>query len=245
MSNISVDGHHMLTHLIECRRRLLHILSCFFVCFLVFFFIAPRLFHATVSSLLVVLPLNDSLIATHMTTALLTPIKLAANAALLVTTPYALVHLWLFISPGLYLRERQRLLWAMSSSLLLFICGVLFGFYLVLPYMFSFFVHAMPDGVRFMPDMGYAVDFITHMLLIFGLCFQVPLVCVLLVRMDVMELNALKIIRPYVIVLAFILGMLLTPPDVLSQIMLAVPLCVLYELGIVFASFSKTVQIVN
>ena len=227
----------MLSHLLECRRRLLQVFACFILLFSVFFFIAPNLFHRIVLPLLNVLPANDSLIAMQITTPFMTPIKLAADAAILCTAPFALLHLWLFAAPGLYQRERKQLSWATAASLLLFLCGILFGFYLVLPFMFSFFAHAVPTGVRLMPDMGYVVDFITRMLLIFGLCFQVPLVCVVLVRLQVLNIATLKAIRPYVIVVAFILGMVLTPPDVVSQIMLAVPLCILYEMGIFFARF--------
>ena len=106
--------------------------------------------------------------------------------------------------------------------------------------MVQFFAHAVPVGVRLMPDIAYAVDFITRMLLLFGLCFQVPLLCFLLVYLNIMKLTTLKTIRPYVIVAAFTIGMLLTPPDVLSQIMLAIPLCLLYELGIILAIFIQS-----
>ena len=230
----------MLTHLLECRRRMLQVIACFAILFLVFFFIAPNLFHTVIYPLLKVLPANESLIATQITTPLLTPIKLAADAALLGTAPFALLQAWLFASPGLYQRERQLLRKATVSSLLLFIAGILFGFYVVLPYLFTFFAHAVPTGVRLMPDMGYAVDFITRMVLIFGLCFQVPLVCWLMVRLQLIEVATLKMIRPYVIVMSFTIGMLLTPPDVLSQVRLAVPLCLLYEAGIFFACIGRT-----
>ena len=227
----------MLPHLLECRRRLLQIIACFVLLFMIFFFIAPNLFHALVYPLLAVLPIHDALIATDVTTPLLTPMKLAANAAMLCTAPFALLHAWCFVSPGLYRHERTLLRWAIVASLILFICGILFGFYLVLPWMFSFFAHAIPSGVRFMPDMGTTVDFITHMLLVFGLFFQIPLLCWLFVRLGILTTIQLKLVRPYVIVLAFFIGMLLTPPDVFSQILLAVPLCLLYETGIFFARF--------
>ena len=116
---------------------------------------------------------------------------------------------------------------------------VLFCFFIVLPYMLKFFAHSVPDGVRLMPDITYAVDFITHMLLIFGLCFQVPLLCLLMVYLKVIEVTTLKTIRPYIIVAAFTIGMLITPPDVFSQIIVAVPLCILYELGIFLTYFIK------
>jgi len=225
----------MLTHLIELRRRILYVVVAFLALFLLFFFFAPNLFHQLVSPLLRVLPTHDPLIATHITTPLLIPIKLAADAAILCTTPYALLQIWWFASPGLYLRERSTLRWAILGSILLFVMGVLFCFYVVLPFMLQFFAQAVPIGVRFMPDITYAVDFITRMLMLFGICFQVPLVCVFLVYLQLIRIATLKRVRPYVIVAAFIIGMLLTPPDVLSQVMLAVPLCILYELGIVLA----------
>ncbi len=222
----------MLSHLLECRRRMLLVLGVFSACFLGCFFISDTLFHRLIGPLLDVLPTEDSLIITHVTTPLFTPIKLATDMALLSTAPFALFHIWQFAAPGLCRGERKHLRMAMLASVLLFFIGLVFCFYWVLPCMFSFFAQAIPRGVRFMPDMGYAIDFITRMLLTFGLCFQVPLLCMLLVRFKRMEIVSLKQGRPYVYVLAFILGMILTPPDVLSQIMLAVPLCLLYEAGI-------------
>ncbi len=229
----------MLLHLLELRRRMLHVVTFFMILFLLFFLLAPNLFHALVFPLLKVLPTDDSLIAMHITTPLMTPVKLAADAALLSTTPFALLHAWRFASPGLYQRERNSVRWAIIGSLVLFFLGMLFSFFLILPFMFGFFARAVPAGVRLMPDMGYAVDFITRMLLTFGLCFQIPLLCWLLARLQIVSVATLKMIRPYVMVTAFTVGMLLTPPDVLSQIMLAVPLCLLYETGILLARFGQ------
>jgi sec-independent protein translocase protein TatC len=225
----------MLLHLLELRRRALRVMVAFLGLFVLFFFFAPHFFHQLMSPLLKALPLKDSLIATQIMTPVFIPIKLALDASILCTAPYALLQLWRFVSPGLYHHERYRLQWAMVSSLFLFIIGMLFCFYVVLPFMLHFFVQAVPDGVRLMPDISYAVDFITRMLLLFGLSFQVPLVCVFIVCAGLVRINTLKQIRPYVIVGAFTLGMLLTPPDVLSQVMLALPLCLLYEGGLLFA----------
>lgn len=229
----------MLHHLLELRTRALQTIIWFSVLFLLFFFFAGELFHALVSPLLHALPDQGGLIATQITSPVFTPIKLAADAALLLSAPFALFHLWRFISPGLYKTEQEHLRGAVFLSLLLFLTGVLFCFYLVLPFMFQFFAHALPKGVRFMPDMADAMDFITRMLLLFGFCFQVPLICLVLVRVKIIDVITLKKIRPYIIVAAFIIGMLLTPPDVFSQVMLAVPLCLLYELGILLALFQK------
>ncbi len=228
----------MLTHLLEIRRRALYVIFVFSAIFLLFFFFAPHLFHQLVLPLLHVLPIKDPLIATQITTPLLIPIKLAADAAMLCTAPYALLQLWYFASPGLYQRERTTLQWAMVGSVALFIIGALFCYYVVLPFILQFFAQAVPSGVRFMPDITYAVDFITRMLLLFGICFQVPLLCVFLVYLKITSLATLKKVRPYIIVAAFTIGMLLTPPDVLSQVTLAVPLCLLYELGIILAKFA-------
>jgi sec-independent protein translocase protein TatC len=227
----------MITHLLELRRRSIQTLIWFGVLFLLFFFGANDLFQALVSPLLHTLSAEEGLIATKITSPVLTPLQLAADAALLFSAPVALFQLWRFISPGLYQKEQQILRSALFLSLILFVAGVLFCFYLVLPYMFQFFAHALPKGVRLMPDMAYALDFITRMLLLFGLCFQVPLVCFILVQLKILTISALKNVRPYVIVGAFIIGMLLTPPDVFSQIMLALPLCLLYELGIILALY--------
>ena len=227
----------MLNHLLELRRRGLQTLIWFGSLFFIFFFLANDLYQTLVNPLLHTLSAQEGLIATHITSPVFTPLKLAADAAMLLSAPFALFQLWRFISPGLYQREQTTLRITLIFSLLLFLAGVLFCFYLVLPFMFHFFAHALPKGVRYMPDMAYALDFITRMLMIFGFCFQVPLVCFVLVRLKVIEVITLKKIRPYVIVGAFIVGMLLTPPDVFSQIMLAVPLCLLYEIGIILAVY--------
>lgn len=229
----------MLHHLLELRLRGLRTLIWFASLFFIFFFWSNELYHLLVNPLLHSLPAQEGLIATQVTSPVFTPMKLAADAAMLLTAPFALFQFWRFISPGLYQKEQTTLRIALIFSLVLFIGGVLFCFYLVLPFMFHFFAHALPKGVRFMPDMAYALDFITHMLLIFGFCFQVPLICFVLVRLHLIDISTLKKIRPYVIVGAFIVGMLLTPPDVFSQIMLAIPLCFLYETGIILALYVK------
>lgn len=228
----------MLDHLLEFRRRALQVAFFFAGFFLLFFFFANHLFHTLMLPLIKALPQQSSLIATEITSPVLTPIKLAVDAAILCTTPLALLHLWRFAAPGLYRHERAHLRGLLICSLILFGLGVLFCFYVVLPFMFQFFVNTLPSQVKLMPDIARALSFVTRMLVLFGLCFQVPLICMSLVHWGWVDLYVLKRVRPYVIVAAFILGMLLTPPDVLSQIMLALPLCLLYELGLILANFS-------
>jgi sec-independent protein translocase protein TatC len=229
----------MLHHLLEIRKRAIHVLVCFVCLFTLFFFFASDLFYLLVKPLIASLPIENSLIATQITSPVFIPISLAADAAILCTAPIFLWQAWRFIAPALYRHEKQTLRIVIISSMVLFCSGVIFCFYLVLPFMFQLFAKAVPFGVKMMPDMANSLDFITRMLLLFGFCFQVPLVCLTLVRLNWVDVAKLKQIRPYVIVAAFTLGMLLTPPDVLSQITLALPLCVLYEVGIFMAQWAN------
>lgn len=228
-------------YFLELRRRIVHIFIAFGLLFLLFFLQASTLFARLMHPLLKILPKNSHLIATQMTTPLVTPLALAADAALLCVAPFILFHTWRFVAPALYRHERHSLAGLILGSLGLFCVGILVCFYFILPPMLLFFVRSVPSVVHFMPDMASAVDFITRMLLIFGLCFQVPLICMMLVRLNWLQITTLQQFRAYVIIAAFTIGMLLTPPDVLSQIMLAVPLCILYELGILLAKlFAKS-----
>ncbi len=224
-------------HLLELRRRVLTVIFFFIFLFLIFYFNANELFHLLVKPLLKALPNPDSLIAIQLTAPVLIPLKLAADTAMLATAPFALLQLWNFMAPGLYKQERKVFKIVVIALLSLFCSGLLFCFYLILPAMFQLFAKTTPAGVHLMPDINFTIDFITRMLLLFGLCFQIPLLCWVLVRLQWVDRQVLKTIRPYIIVAAFILGMLLTP-DVLSQVMLAIPLCLLYELGLIFASFT-------
>jgi len=226
-------------YLLELRTKLIQTLGIFSLFFLFFFYKAPTLYHAMVTPLLHVLPAHSEIIATSITASFMIPLHLAMDAALLCTTPFALIQLWRFASPGLYRQEQHLICWGICLSIVLFIIGGLFCFYILLPLLLHFFVQALPLGVRMMPDLQYTIDFITRMLLILGLCFQIPLLCALLVRLNLCSSKTLTEYRPYIIVAAFIIGMLVTPPDVLSQITVAIPLCFLYEVGILFARYCK------
>lgn len=227
----------MLSHLLELRRRAILTLLIFTGFFCFFFLYRNTLFSVLVGPLLNALPNHQSLITTEISASVFLPLSLAANTALLSTAPMALFHFWRFIMPGLYPNELKALQGMFIASLGFFAVGLLFCFYIVLPFMFQFFVSNVPSGVTMMPDIGHCYDFITRMLLLFGLIFQLPLVCLGLVRLQCLDLASLQKARPYVIVGAFVIGMLLTPPDVLSQVLLALPLCVLYELGILLAKW--------
>jgi len=227
-----------LNNLLEIRQRILKVLIFFCTMFLLLFFYADKLFLLLIQPLQqMILPGSGSkLIATQMTSTVWIPIGIAADAALLCTIPFGLIQIWLFIAPGLFQQEKKIFIRIAISCLGLFLLGLLFCFMVVLPLIFQFFAQSTPTAVTLMPDISSSTHFITHMLWIFGLAFEVPLICIILVQQAWITRTQLKQCRPYVIVSAFIIGMLLTPPDVLSQVMLAVPLCLLYELGILFSS---------
>ncbi len=216
----------------EFRQRMLHIACVFFGFFGFAFWYAAPLCHWYLYPLLDHLPNRHSLIATQITSPLFMPLTIAFNIALLCVMPYSLYQIWRFVSPGLYPNEKRRFGQVMVISLSLFIFGLLFCYFLILPFMFHWIIHAVPKDVTFMPDISAATQFITKMMLIFGSSFQIPLVCAILVHTKLVRRQQLLNLRPYMIVGAFTLGMLLTPPDVLSQIILALPLWILYESGI-------------
>lgn len=230
----------MLAHLIELRRRLLQSLVFFLACALVCFWCSDALFQFLTAPLTTLLQIQAPLIATELTTGAFTPFKIALNAGFLLTMPYLLYQIWGFVHPGLYRHEKKGIAGLFICSFGLFLLGSAFCFYVALPFILQFLIHALPAGVRLLPDMGATLDFITRMLTLFGLCFQVPLFCVVLVKSRLVSTTALKHFRRYWIVSAFILGMIFAPPDVLSQTILALPLCVLYEIGIIAAKvFSR------
>jgi sec-independent protein translocase protein TatC len=233
----------LLPHLQELRRRLVKfgiVTLCFFA---FFFYKANTIFALIASPLIKLLPANSPMIATQLTSTVLTPLKLAANCAVLFALPYGLFQLWQFIAPGLYGREKRIFYPLLIGSCLLLFLGMSFCYFIVLPTMFYFFTQATPAGVSLMPDMAHYFDFVCNMMLIFGLCFQLPLIMSLLLKTELVSYHTFKTIRPYVIVGAFIIGMLLTPPDVVSQLMLAVPLCILYELGVLLGKFLTTTRV--
>lgn len=229
----------MIEHLLELRKRVIYSLIIFIALFTLFFTHSNFFFHLLLSPLRQVLPDHQSLIAVNITTALFTSVSIAAHLAFFVTIPCVLFHFWRFVAPALYGGERRQLKSLIAFSLILFALGVLFCFYGVLPFMFQFFMQAVPSEVKLLPDMMTSLHFVLQMLYLFGLCFQVPLICMVLVKWGWLSVEGLLLVRPYYIVGAFVLGMLLTPPDVFSQVMLALPLCALYELGVFCARYQN------
>ena len=228
--------------LIELRKRLLHIALLFLILFGLGFVYSESLFHLYMLPLQRLLPPHH-LIATQITAPIITPLALAMNIALFCTTPFALWQIWRFAAPALYKGERRKFSGLLVSSFGLFGLGCLFCYFFILPFMFQCLIQALPKEVLLMPDINSVTHFITEMLIIFGCSFQIPIVCVVLIQMNLVTPKQCTNLRPHVIVAAFTLGMLLTPPDVLAQTLLALPLWGLYELGLLVSRvFNKTIR---
>ncbi len=228
-----------IAHLIELRSRLLRSFVALIVVFIGLFPWAADLYALLARPLLAKLPKGGQMIATDVTTPFFVPLKVALMAAFLIALPYILYQAWRFVAPGLYAHEK-RLVWPLiMSSTVLFFCGMAFAYFAVFPVVFGFITASAPQGVAVMTDIDKYLSFVLNMFVAFGLTFQVPIAVVVLVRMDVVTTAKLREIRPYVIVGAFIVGAIFTPPDVVSQFMLAMPLWLLYEAGIVVAGWMK------
>ncbi|MCK9201695.1 MAG: twin-arginine translocase subunit TatC [Gallionella sp.] len=228
----------LIAHLLELRSRLLHSTVALLLVFLCLFPWAAELYTLLAQPLLEKLPKGGQMIATGVTTPFFVPIKVAMMAAFLVSLPYLLWQMWRFVAPGLYAHEK-RLVWPLvSASTLLFFSGMAFAYFAVFPVVFGFITGVAPQGVAVMTDIDEYLSFVIGMFMAFGITFQVPVAVIVLVRMGVVSVEKLREIRSYVVVGAFIVGAVFTPPDVVSQFMLAIPLWLLYEAGIVVAAWT-------
>jgi sec-independent protein translocase protein TatC len=227
-----------IAHLIELRSRLLNVAIAMLLVFICLFPWASDLYALLAHPLLAKLPQGGQMIATDVTTPFFVPLKVTMMAAFLITLPYVLYQGWRFAAPGLYAHEKKLILPLIVASTLLFFCGMAFAYFVVFPVVFGFIVAAAPQGVAVMTDIDKYLSFVLGMFMAFGITFQVPVAVVVLVRMGMVSVEKLREIRPYVIVGAFVVGAIFTPPDVVSQFMLAIPLWLLYEAGIVVANWT-------
>jgi sec-independent protein translocase protein TatC len=227
-----------LSHLFELRDRLIKAVGALLLVFLCLVYWAPDIFHLFSKPLLDALPSGGKMIVTDVTGSFFVPMKVTMLVAFLGALPVIMYQLWAFIAPGLYKHERQLILPIVTSSYLLFIAGMAFAYFLVFPTVFQFMaLYNEPLGADMATDIDKYLSFAMSTFLAFGLTFEVPVVVVVLVKLGMVRISKLKEIRPYVIVGAFVIAAVVTPPDVLSQLLLAVPLCILYELGIFVARF--------
>ena len=227
----------LLSHLFEMRDRLLRAVIAVLVIFLGAFYFANDIYHIVATPLMQHLPEGSSMISTKPAGTFFTPMKLALMMSIFVAMPYLLYQLWAFIAPGLYAHERKLVLPLVVSSTLLFYAGMAFAYYVVFPLMFAFFVAVTPEGVSVMTDIGEYLDFILKIFFAFGVAFEVPIATILLVYTGVTTPESLASKRPYIIVGAFVIGMLLTPPDIISQTLLALPMWVLFEFGLIASRY--------
>lgn len=227
------------SHLIELRSRLLKIVLVFALVFIGLFPFANKVYALLAAPLLEKLPEGTQMIATAVVTPFFVPMKVAMMAAFVISLPHTLYQLWMFVAPGLYSHEKNIMIPAIIISSLLFLCGMAFAYFLVFPVVFGFIVSSAPVGVAVMTDIAEYLDFVMTLFLAFGFAFEVPIIVVLVTRFGWVSIAQLKEARGYVIVGAFVLAAIFTPPDVISQFMLAVPLWLLYEAGILFAQVTR------
>ena len=226
-----------LSHLIELRQRLVRAAVAVLIVFLALTPFMKQIFDLLSQPMMAALPAGSKLLATGVTTPFMVPLKVTLFAALLIALPYVLWQAWAFVAPGLYKHERKLAAPLIASSVVMFFMGMAYCYFVVFGFVFKFIAGFAPISVNVSPDIDAYFGFVLGMFLAFGLAFEMPIVVVLLVRFGIAGIDKLKQVRPYVIVGAFIVAAVFTPPDVLSQLLLAIPLCVLYELGIFLARF--------
>jgi sec-independent protein translocase protein TatC len=222
----------LISHLIEMRDRMVRVVIAVLLIFCGAFYFANDFYSIVATPLLEIMPAGTSMISTKPAGTFFTPMKLALVLSIFAAMPYILYQMWGFIAPALYRHERRLVLPLLVSSSLLFYAGMAFAYYVVFPLMFKFFIAVAPEGVAVMTDISEYLDFVLKILFAFGVAFEVPIATILLVWTGMVTPQSLAEKRPYIIVGAFVVGMFLTPPDVISQTMLALPMWILFELGL-------------
>jgi sec-independent protein translocase protein TatC len=226
-----------ISHLVELRDRLLRAIIAVVVLTLVMIPWAKEIYAALAKPLLAALPAGATMIATDVTGTFLVPLKVTLMAGFVIALPYVLYQAWAFVAPGLYQHEKRLALPVIVTSFLFFLVGMSFAYFVVFPVAFGFFASYAPTGVQMMTDIDKYLSFVLTMFLAFGLTFETPVIVVVLVRLGIVSLDKLKLARPYIVVGAFVIGAIFTPPDVISQLLLAIPLWLLYEVGLFVARF--------
>ena len=229
----------LVAHLIELRDRLLRAILAVLLVFCCLFYFANDIYTFVAQPLQKFLPDGTSMIATQVASPFLTPFKMTLFTSVLVALPFLLYQIWSFVAPALYRNEKRLLIPLLISSVLLFYVGMAFAYFVVFPLVFGFFTSVAPEGVTIMTDMGSYLDFVLKLFFAFGCAFEIPIATVLLIWSGATDAQKLAKKRPYVVVSCFILGMLLTPPDIISQSLLALPMWLLFEVGIVFGRLVK------
>ena len=228
-----------MAHLIEFRDRMLRAIASIALIFIGLFSFSNELYLYVSEPLRQYLPESSTMIATDVTSPFLTPFKLTLVLSLFAAMPYVLYQVWAFVAPGLYKREKKIVIPLFCSSVILFYAGMAFAYYVVFPLVFMFFTSVGPEGVSIMTDIRSYLDFVLKLFFAFGISFEIPIAVVILSWMGAVDPDNLAKKRPYVFILCFIFGMLLTPPDIISQTLLAIPMWLLFEIGIMFGRLVK------
>jgi|TARA_B110000259_G_scaffold37935_1_gene43073 sec-independent protein translocase protein TatC len=239
MSEEPLESQPFMAHLIEFRDRMLRAIASVALIFIGLFSFSNELYLYVSEPLRQYLPESSTMIATDVTSPFLTPFKLTLVLSLFAAMPYVLYQIWAFVAPGLYQREKKIVIPLFCSSVILFYAGMAFAYYVVFPLVFMFFTSVGPEGVAIMTDIRSYLDFVLKLFFAFGISFEIPIAVVILSWMGAVDPDNLAKKRPYVFILCFVFGMLLTPPDILSQTLLAIPMWLLFEIGIVFGRLVK------
>ena len=226
-------------HLIELRSRLLKVFALFAILSIAGIPFASEIYSFIASPLIDLLPNESTMIATEVASPFMAPIKLVLYVALLLSMPWLFYQTWMFVSPGLYKEEKKVTAPLMLSTIILFFCGVSFAFFVVCPIIFKFFIGMAPENIQVMTDINQYLSFIFKLLFAFGIAFEIPIATIIIVKSGLATKESLTSARPYLIVLFLVIGMLLTPPDIFSQLFLAVPMWLLFEIGILFSNNKK------
>jgi sec-independent protein translocase protein TatC len=235
----------LIAHLLELRDRLLKMVLAVIIIFVGLIYWANDIYLMLSAPLIAHLPENSNMIATDIISPFLTPFKMTAVLSVFLAMPFILHQAWGFVSPGLYRHEKRFAYPLLFSSIVLFYSGLAFAYFVVFPLAWAFLTAAGPEGIQVLPDISSYLDIVLKMFFAFGIAFEIPVATILMVWSGLTTVESLKQKRPYVIVGVFVLGMLLTPPDVISQILLAVPMWILFELGLIFSMMGRKPEIVE
>jgi len=237
MGSSTLNNYTLFDHLLELRTRLLKALIGVLVILCCLIFFAQDIYHYVAAPLLATMPIGSQMIATDVASPLFAPFKLTIVLSIFIAMPYILFQIWSFVAPGLYRNEKKLIAPLMLGSTVLFYSGIAFAYFVVFPIVFAFFSSVAPEGVTIATDISSYLDFVLKLFFAFGAAFEIPVAVILMCWTNFTSPDRLRAKRPYIAVGAFVLGMLLTPPDIISQTMLAIPMLLLFELGVFIASF--------
>ena len=237
-----MKGHSeqpLIKHLFELRTTALRCIISIILITIILLPFANQIYSFIATPLIAKLPEGSSMIATEVASPFFAPFKLTLFCGIFFSIPYILYQTWSFIAPGLYINERKLILPLLVSSSLLFYLGIFFAYYVVFPILFAFLTTPAPSNITVMTDINHYLDFILKLFFAFGVSFEIPIATILLIKSNFITIEKLSSNRPYIILFAFFVGMLLTPPDVISQILLAIPIWILFEIGLVLGKYLK------